>query len=262
MESGKYGWYSTASVDLSEILQKKSSEISFAFDQENKGYYERLVRIMDNTYRLSSHHVWMLSNPHLAQVHRYSKVIFSAIGKNFFVLHGALQLTRQGLYGPARTLLRHVFEYLVVAKYCAVSLEARVFDRWDAGDTVYFTNGVLKKIVKPDTKELKDFWALMCQYSHSTNVSQQVVLEWDGSEDDIFVTLCFIRALLECQYHLLNSHLITASMRAFALRYDDEDEIRPLREENKELLKVTRPLMGKKARALTKCYTSAWHVAP
>lgn len=138
-------------------------------------------------------------------------------------------MTRNGLYGPARTLLRHVFEYLVVAKYCALSEDNRVFDRWDAGDTVYFTKGVLNKIVTPDISELKDFWRLMCKYSHSTTTSQQVTVEWEGSEDDIYVTLCFVRALLECQYHLLNSILITKSMRSFALRYDDDGEIPPIR---------------------------------
>ena len=101
----------------------------------------------------------------------------------------------------------------------------------------------------------------MCTYSHSTNASQQVVIEWNGNEEDIYVTLCFIRALLECQYHLLNSVLITKSMRAFALRYDDDDEIPMIREENRNILKLTRNMMSKKAKALTRCYVATWQLS-
>lgn len=214
MDDKKYGWYSTESLPLSDILSKKITDVEIAFDKELGSHFKALKKIMDNTYNLSSHHIWLFDTPHLVELPKNKSVIFAAIHKNFFVLHSALNLTRSGLFGPARTLLRHVFEYLVVAKFCAVSEDDRVFERWDSGDTVYFTNGVLKKITKPDNTELKDFWHLMCQYSHSTNSSQQVSIEWNGSEDDIYVTLCFIRAMLECQYHLLNSVLITKSMRS------------------------------------------------
>lgn len=262
MKGNSYAWYSTESKPISELLASKCSDVEADFDKEFGSLFSALIRIMDNTYKLYAQHFWILANPHLAHVHKNSTILMSAVGKNFFVLHSALMLTRSGLYGPARTLLRHVFGYLVVAKYCALSEDDRVFGRWDSGDTVYFTKGVLNKIVKPDNKELKDFWNLMCKYSHSTNTSQQIVVEWKGCEEDIYVTLCFIRALLECQYHLLNSVLITKSMRSFALRNDDEHQIPPIREENRKLLKVTRSSMGKKARDLVRRYVAAWQLDP
>ena len=261
MDNQNYGWYSKGSLPLSEMFSERITSVEAIFDKNLGDHFEALTKIMDNTYRLASYHIWLFNMPHLVELPKNRSVIFSAIHKNFFVLHSALSLTRSGLFGPARTLLRHVFEYLVVAKFCAISEDDRVFESWDSGDTVYFTNGVLKKIIKPDNGELKDFWHLMCQYSHSTNSSQQVSIEWDGSEDDVYVTLCFIRAMLECQYHLLNSVLITKSMRSFAKKYDDDNAIKEVREKNRKILKLTRAMMGKKARDLTRCYVASWQIS-
>lgn len=83
MSERSYRWYSTESKPLSEILDRKCSDVNAIFDQEFGGLFSALTRIMDNTYKLCSHHFWILANPHLTYVPQNSSIIVSAVGKNF-----------------------------------------------------------------------------------------------------------------------------------------------------------------------------------
>jgi len=250
MDESSYSWLSRKSISLSKLIAHKGKESADSFDQAYGGVPEAIVEIMDNTYSLLCQHVWMFNTPDVVNLPKNDPAIASAIYKIFFVLHSALNLTREGLYGPARTLLRHTFEFLIVGKFCGISHDDRIFNRWDSGDTVYFTNGILNKIQNPDNSEFKAFWELMCQYSHATNSSQQIDIDWNKNESDTYITLTFIRAIVECQYHLLNSIYITKSMRAMALSLDDNNEIKPLRVRNRELINKSRSFMSKKLRLL------------
>lgn len=257
-EENKNAWYGVLSDDLSKILAERCAEVEGNFDRKYSDLHSLLVRLMDNTYRIACHHVWMLGNPSIVKLPKNRKVIFAAVHKNFFVFYSAIELAKQGLFGPSRTLLRHIFEYLMIAKFCAVSEDSHVFEKWEKGDTVYFTNGVLKKIAKPDKEEFVDFWSMLCAFSHSTTVSQQTGVDWEAGESEILATFSLIRALLECHYHILNSLLITGSMRRFAERYDDKGELKRRRAEAREILKVTRKLLGGKARGLVRDFTTSW----
>lgn len=261
MENNQFGWYSTESAKLSEIIGDQCSLVELEFDKALGKYYSFLIKIMDNSYRLKSYHLWLFQNSHLTELPKNSTVILAAIHKNFFLLHSALNLTRRGMYGPARTLLRQSFEFLVIAKFCSISEDSRIYGLWENGETIYFTRGVLNKIVKPEISELKDFWSLLSEFSHSTSSSQQTVIEWSGSETEIYLTLTFVHALVECQYHLLNSILITRNIRSFALRYANRVEITALRESNKILLAEIRRIAGKKTQKLIRCYCGRWEIS-
>ena len=179
MDEKSYDWLNKNSVSFSELVEYKSQEAINEFDKAYAPVFKCITELMDNTYSLFSHHVWMFQAPHIVNLPQNNTVIGAAIYKNFFVLYSALKLTKEGLYGPARTLLRHSYEFLMVAKFCGISHDDNVFKRWDSGDTVYFTNGILKKIESPDNYEFKFFWELLCTYSHATNSSQQISVDWN-----------------------------------------------------------------------------------
>jgi hypothetical protein len=218
--------------------------------------------MLDNNYALMAEHFYLL-DPRanvLIQAHPKQVMLASAVGKNFFVLQSSLQLVREGLYGPARTLLRHVLEALVIAKYTSLSEEYSAYNRWSDGKSLSFSR-LLDKVGSPDMNEIKILWDILCKSSHATNVSQQIVLEWQECKKDIHITLLFIRALLECQYHLLNSHLLTDSMKRFELENGDSKKVKELRATNRALFKNSRKFMGKKASQITREYCASWKLS-
>jgi hypothetical protein len=54
-----------------------------------------------------------------AQPHPANEVIFACVVRSALNLYTSHSLTMSGLFGPARPLLRLVFEALMIAKYCA-----------------------------------------------------------------------------------------------------------------------------------------------
>jgi hypothetical protein len=107
--------------------------------------------------------------------------------------------------------MRNVFEWLMTSKFSSISEDFSIIEKWHNDETIYFSNSILKKIKQPAFKLFYDFWSLLCEYSHATRISMQVLLNLEKAEDydDIFFNLRIVNFLLECNYHLLNTHLIT-----------------------------------------------------
>lgn len=254
-------WFTRGEIRFSELLEFKSKEVTQEFDKELLPFFNVMGEILDNNYLLMAEHFWLLDAGVLVQIHPKKEMLASAVGKNLFVLRTALDLTRQGLFGPARNLLRHVLEALVTAKYSAVSESNSSFERWKNGQSLSFS-GLLNKVSKPDVVETKILWEVLCASSHASTVSQQVFVEWAHDEREIKVNLSIIRMLLECQYHLLNSHLLTPSIKQYALENCDGSKIKGARLRNRELFKKTRPLIGKAGSKVTREYCATWIVSP
>jgi hypothetical protein len=141
-------------------------------------------------------------------------LMFSLFHRNFFNVFSAMKLTLSGFYESARPLLRCIFESLMISKFCHICENDHVMKRWDSGQTVYFANSILKNIASPDTKPFYEFWALICEHSHATKNAVQVSIELKNEfdHDNVIENLAMLNALLECNYHLLNTHLITPEL--------------------------------------------------
>jgi hypothetical protein len=243
-------------VELVESIEKKNTRF---IDDEHGLELAMIQSILNCMYAITSEFAWELINPQIAAHNKARTILFSTIHKNQIAIYTSLKLTRLGLYGPARSMLRHVFVALLTAKFCSVSDDASVFSKWKEGNTVFLSNGVLKKLQKPDTEPFKDFWGLLSEYSHATIYAQQVALNARSTEEDITLNFVFIRILIDCQYHLLSSHLITPSMKYYTLRYRrNKDPLPELRLNMKRLLQESRATLLEHPKSIIDNYRSKW----
>ena len=166
-------------------------------------------------YSIASHYVSAALHPNMPGANPRSKIIFSAYHRNLFALYSGIELTSRGLFGPARTVLRHVFESLIMAKYCSIAPTEDIYIKWESGQSIAFTNGVLNKIVRPDVSVFREFWSQLSKFVHATVYAQQMSLDEEHLKGNIEYNWDLILALIECHYHLLISHLATRSLRRF-----------------------------------------------
>lgn len=244
-----------------ELVEQIENANVIAVMEEHRSEIELLQEGLNDLYAMASQFAWLLNAPHIAYPGQAPVVIFSTFHKNLIALYSSLKLTRSGLFGPARSMLRHAYEALIVAKFCSVSESTRVYEKWKDGDVVYFTNSVLKKIAHPSTEAFAEFWELMSGYSHATIYAQQITLNVGATPKEVPLNLVYIRILLECQYHLLTGHLVTPSMRYYAKRYRRGPDPAPaLRARMKSVLDATRSSLLNRPREIIRNYRAAWHV--
>lgn len=193
-----------------------------------------------------------------------STITFSASTKNLIAFISTLELLRSGLHGPGRVLLRQAFEALLMAKFCSVSQDSKIYELWLEGKIIRFAKDVIHRIAVPDNTSLNNFWFHLCRYSHATTYSQQASLD-SGDEDErrgVELTLVFLDMLLECNYHLINIHFVTPSMKWHLAYIDESSEVklRGLKLNQKNLLKDNRNLMTKESRKVVNSYKRAWQL--
>jgi hypothetical protein len=180
-------------------------------------------QLIDIQSRITSHFISLLVYPALPwrKGHKeLNALLLNAFHNNLFSSYAVLLLTVSGLYGPARPILRAIFECLMIAKFSAVSENTAVMQRWHNRETVYFSKCVLKKIVIPDPEAFSDMWNLLCDFSHASRYYGQVSIELDEVDSEQqSLNLAILNALLECNYHLLNSLLITSEIAYMAKFY-------------------------------------------
>lgn len=216
---------------------------------------------LDVMYSIASHFVWTLNSPYIANLPRGVTAIFSAFHKNMFAFYSALRLVRMGFYGAARMNMRHIFEALLIAKYCSVSHSVDIYERWKEGDMVYLSKGVLRKIASPDTSAFNEFWGLLSDFTHATVYAQQVSLNIRNIKNDIDVSFIFLRMLLDCQYHLLNTHLITPSMEYYTKRYRKHGYMVPeLRKKMRNLLINSNKSLIDRPKEIIRNYKAEWKI--
>lgn len=237
--------------------QKAENRIAETFGRE----VERIENSLNYQYELASHYTWLIHAPIGARISQVNDILFPCFHKSMIGLTTALHLTRQGLWGAARPLIRHAFESLVIAKFCSVDNDSEVFDKWVDGIGIYFSNGVLKKIKHPNTDEFSQFWGLMSEYSHSTVYALQPDFDVDHYKKDIDLNFVFIEMMLECKYHLLISHIITSDMRYYQDRYKDNGRAKELRQSLAANYSEAKKGMAEGARRLIKDYRCSWEIS-
>lgn len=243
-------------VALAEAIESENFKV---IAKEHKREVEILQEGLNCLYAIASEFAWLFDAPHIAYLNKANTILFSTLHKNLIALYTSLKLTRVGLYGPARSMLRYAYEALLIAKYCSLSQNLQIYEKWKGGDVVYLTNGVLKKIQKPDTEAFKDFWALLSNYSHATIYAQQVEMNLQAAPEEVTLNLVYLKILLNCQYHLLNSHLITSSMQYYTKRYRrDPDPVPAQRSRMRELLVESRRDLVDLPKIIISNYRAKW----
>lgn len=200
----------SATALLDVLVQQNKERLSPATNKAVTGGRQ----LIDIQCKIASYFVgfWSSSAIPLKKGHKELRpLLFATFHKNLFSSYAILILTVNGLYGPARAILRSIFESLMIAKFSDISEDHRVMQRWDAMETIYFTNSVLKKIANPNPILFADMWNLLCDFSHATRSAGQISINFEDTTEQGF-NLAVLNALLECNYHLLNSLLITPEL--------------------------------------------------
>lgn len=201
-----------------------------------------------------------------AETNPAKDVLVPCFHKSLIGLTTSFFLTKQGLWGPARPLIRHAFESLIIAKFCSVHYEADVYDKWIDGKMIYLSNAIFKKIVKPDTATFSEFWGLMSDYTHSSIYALQPDFKTretlnEANDDDVRLNFIFIEMMLECQYHLLISHIATPSLNYYQEAYlGYKLRTKELKKALSSNYKIAKQNMGVSARQLIKDYRSKWEI--
>jgi hypothetical protein len=193
-----------------------------------------------------------------------TSILFSAYWKNILTLFSAYELVNKGLFGPARMLARHSFEYLFLAKYCSVADDPKLLNKWETGSRwISLDKNVFEKIKKPSTEPFLKLWDELCRYSHASIYSMQIMFE----EDEKFIermgdTYGILKMLQRCNYHLLNSHLINKRARFYTELYSRRGKAEPkvMRGRIRELFKEDWKKMAPETKGFIRNYTLNWVV--
>lgn len=190
------------------------------------------------------------------------KLLFSTYHKNIFSLFAAFELTKAGLHGPAKASLRHAFEALMIAKLCSLTLNKNLLSRWIEGKHISLGRDVLRNIQVPDTEPFWKLWGILSDYTHATIHAQQVTLQAQHELKQIKLNLVLLQVLLECNYHLLNSHFATARLNHYVATYGDLDKstMPTLRKQARLVFRETGADMSKESIRLIAAYKRRWLV--
>jgi hypothetical protein len=165
-----------------------------------------------------------------------------------------------GLYSIARPTLRMVFESLMISKFCSSNHESEIYDKWIDGKVVYFTNGVIKKIKKPGSEKFSEFWSLMSECTHSSIYTMQPDMCIEQVKEEIDLNFLLIHMLSECNYHLLNSHLFTPSLKYYQSRSRGAEKLQLWRKELITIYSALKKEYSKPAKQFVRDFKSTWEV--
>jgi hypothetical protein len=252
--------YGSSAPPLSEMLAEAKAlnraELSTLYGAESAA----IVNSLDALHALAAFHSWTFEGWADASPHPAHAVLFACFHKSLLSLHAAHELTLDGLYGVARPHLRHAFESLMIAKFCATAPEADVYDKWVDGLDLYFTNGLLKKLAHPATDEFVQAWGLLCQWSHATVLANQLSLDLYTTREESDVNLALIGVFIHFAHHLLNTHLLTPTIKYYAKRYGEDSANAQTKERLKASLALLRSDLWPGSRRLIRDFKATWRM--
>lgn len=215
-------------------------------------------RILDCQHALAGEYIWMIDTILGVSANRAVSLMAAVLHKNFFLLHAAHGLTRDGLFGPARTLLRPCFEGLAIAKYSAVAEDGGLLTRWTGGQQINVSVDVFSRLRTPDVSPLSQFWRVLCRYAHATVYSQQA--RADFSEGNLGENFGLEAMLLHMNAHMLARHLLTSNLDYYAKRYANKERVVRERARLQALCHELLRAMTPKARDVVRAYRTTWHL--
>lgn len=244
-------------------LEKERQRNRYLTQERFSELISAIQECMDAQYKYVELFYGFLGKRHLTQHSDAEAPIVSAVVKNEIALYSSFILTMDGLHGSGLVLLRSVYEALMIAKFASLRQSDNLISKWIAGETIYFSHQILKKIVAPELAELKILWQSLCQVSHATIYSYQVTTKFEEIENEISANLAIVSMLLGCNFHLINKHYVTNSMVYFAKTYHSkEGEFQRRRDAAKVATQTATKCLSRQGHQVIKEYSRAWQLAP
>lgn len=242
--------------DFEDSLSSNNTQLNIALEKD----ILRITTSFNNLYQLMSNYINCFEITHINQISPVNKILFSAYHKSTVNLATSFYLTKHGLWGACRSLIRQVFEFLIIAKYSSIENEFKIFDLWIKGEQITVSKAVFNKLLHPLPDIFKEFWGLTSDYSHATIYSSQVSFELKSNVHEFRLNFVYIEMMLECQFHLLISHIVTPSINYYLKAYGEDRynkiiELKKLLNNNFQDSKINMEVNAKK---LVKDYRSKW----
>jgi hypothetical protein len=256
--------YDRRSPPLTELFVEMCDRNATSLDRAMGDDLRRVDEILDGLYRLMGYYLPNFGGWAGAAVNPSTQILFPCFHKGLISLATASSLTKRGLYGPARPLLRHAFESAVIGKFCAVHHESTVFDKWMDGYEVWLGREVLPAILRPTPDALKRLWSELSSFTHSTVYAGQVSLRMTDSDDvkAVWLNLALVAVLSQCLYHLLSTHMATSSVRWYLSYYGDGEGAKAVAAvTKKEMQEFSRRRLSPEARKVVTEFRARWSVA-
>ena len=258
-----YNLYKESDTPLTNLFNMWGDETEEKVSQKFVEKIQLAQQILNTSYSIATPYVSLALSQIMEKNSERGSMLFSAYHRNLFAFYGALDLTKRGLFGPARPILRHIFEALIIAKYLSLSEDPKIYKAWEKGGFIYLSKQVLKKIEAPDPSSFQEFWKTLSEVTHATRYSQQISFLPSHVLPHVHFNLDLILGFLECHYHLLSSHFLTSSIKYYGNYYSDQqsklNELHTSKRKIRELFKKARTL--NKNPKLKKCvrdYKSSW----
>ncbi len=245
------------SAPLHQVLARQAIQNAKEIEADHGELLERLKATLDAQFDLLRLTAWTLGDGELGSRGETEPVLFSALHKNTFVFFSSIDLVHRGFYGSACTLLRPIFEALVIAKYCSTASRANVFNKWRAGKYVHLVNEVLDQVRQP-LVEIRLLWKGLHTLVHATKYAQQVEHEYVKVKKEVLATLGIVQVLLYWNHHLLTRHFLTRSSIYYTRSYGDRTRFESARAHERLLAKRARREIAGEGSRLLREYCAKW----
>lgn len=222
---------------------------------------QRASDLLDDLYLVASHYVPWIIGFNGTSRHPATRLLLTSFHKGLIDLGSSFMLTRKGLYGPARPLMRQAFEAAVIGKFCSISGTRTLHDKWMDGREVRLSRDVFSQISSPSPAPMQRLWRELSGLTHATIYAGQLGLTIRDEEGlrATWLNVCFIVMLAECLYHLFSTHLVTKSAWYFHGFYADKDGARTAASRFKQHLSAAkREMLRPDAVRLTATYRAKW----
>ena len=246
--------------DLVEIFNSSIDSNRKNMGVNHSSDIELIDRTIELQYKIACDFFYLIDHHPYAEISEVNHVLRPCFEKNLIALLSAKLNTESGLYSIARPLLRMVFESLMISKFCSSNHKTEIYDKWIDGKVVYFTNGVIKKIKKPNSGQFSEFWGLISEYTHSSIYAMQSDTCIENIKEEINLNFLLIHMLSECNFHLLNSHLFTKSLKYYQSRSQGAEKLSERRKEITSIYSVLRKQYNKPAKQFVRDFKSTWEV--
>jgi len=247
-------------TDLTEQLDTIAADTVLKGQVELSAQTNLTTRLINTQFRLEGELAGAIAVRQQLGYDRVSPNLLSISHHNSIEFYIALRMNNQGFYGAAGSLLRSVFERLILAKLCAVSSDLTLFKHWHNGGDVYLSSQVFKRLAKPDVEEFKRFWRGLCEWSHAGPGWGQALVGYHNIRQQIAVRYTPLLMLLDCNFHLLNRHLATPPVIRLIDQYKDGYRFRSVREAAKACIKEVRSGLRENSSRLVRNFAATWEI--
>ncbi|MGX8851101.1 hypothetical protein [Amedibacillus sp. YH-ame10] len=178
-------------INLYEELNKELEEKRININKRYSKEFDNIIRMLDTQYKI---YVIILNNAKFYG-DEYFDMTFSIAYKNFLSIYTCLNLNMIGLYGEANIIYRNIFESLMIGKFVLLTNSKKLYKRWSEESEIQISKDVINKIKKPNQENLKLFWKNLCQWSHATILSGQILSKNDYKSEELKASIIVLKIL-------------------------------------------------------------------